>query len=134
MLPAGQENFRFGKFNKKVLAIYPIVSYIRSAKQRRNYMRKEDPSNVVFTCAEHSMDMYFKVKEYEKKPEAKDFVYVRFVHDDQFESMWVKIHKGTQQQGHGEINNIPVKLLDRKLGDTVSYKTDMEGVTWENKN
>ena len=73
-------------------------------------MRKEDPSNVVFTCAEHSLDMYFKVKKYEKKPEAKDFVYVRFVHDDQFESMWVKIHKGTQQQGHGEINNIPCLL------------------------
>jgi len=48
--------------------------------------------------------------------------------------MWVKILQGTQQQGYGELNNIPVKLVDRKLGDTISYKTDKEGVTWENKN
>ena len=93
-----------------------------------------EEDNVVFTCAKHSLDMYFKVKEFEKKPEAKDFVYVRFNDDEQFESMWVKILHGTQQQGYGEINNIPVKLLDRKLGDKISYKTDKEGVTWENKN
>ena len=52
-------------------------------------MSKEEANNVVFTCAEHSMDMYFKVKELEKKPEAKDYVYVRFEDDEQFESMWV---------------------------------------------
>ena len=74
-----------------------------------------------------------EVKEFEKKPEAKDYVYVRFKDDDQFESMWVKILQGTQQQGYGELNNIPVKLVDRKLGDTISYKTDKEGVTWERK-
>ena len=95
---------------------------------------KEADSNVVWTCPEHSLDMYFKVKEFEKKPEAKDYVYVRFKEDDQFESMWVKILQGTQHQGYGELNNIPVKLLDRRLGDTISYKTDKEGVTWENKN
>ena len=97
-------------------------------------MGDELKDNVVWSCPEHSMDTYFKVKEFEKKPEAKDFVYVRFVEDDQFESMWVKILQGTQHQGYGELNNIPVKLLDRTLGDTISYKTDKEGVTWENKN
>ncbi len=96
--------------------------------------KEEDANNVVFTCPKHSKDMYFRVKEFEKKPEAKDFVYVRFKDDDQFESMWVKILQGTQQQGYGELNNIPVKLVDRKLGDTISYKTDKEGVTWESKN
>ena len=90
--------------------------------------------NVVWSCPEHSLDTYFKVKEFENKPEAKDYVYVRFKDDDQFESMWVKILQGTQQQGYGELNNIPVKLVDRKLGDTISYKTDKEGVTWESKN
>ena len=97
-------------------------------------MSKEDPNNVVFTCAEHSLDMYFKVKEFEKKPEAKDYVYVRFKDDEQFESMWVKILQGTQQQGYGELNNIPVKLMDRTLGDIIHFKTDKEGVTWESKN
>jgi len=97
-------------------------------------MSKEEANNIVYTCSEHSMDMYFKVKEFEKKPEAKDYVYVRFKDDEQFESMWVKILQGTQQQGYGELNNIPVKLVDRKLGDTISYKTDKEGVTWESKN
>ena len=97
-------------------------------------MSKEEANNVVYTCSKHSKEMYFRVKEFEKKPEAKDFVYVRFKDDDQFESMWVKILQGTQHQGYGELNNIPVKLLDRKLGDTISYKTDKEGVTWENKN
>jgi hypothetical protein len=48
--------------------------------------------------------------------------------------MWVKILQGTQQRGHGKLDNIPVKLVDRTLGDTINYKTDKEGVTWENKN
>ena len=34
-------------------------------------MSKEEANNVVYTCSEHSMDMYFKVKEFEKKPEAR---------------------------------------------------------------
>ena len=97
-------------------------------------MSKEEANNIVYTCSEHSMDMYFKVKELEKKPEAKNYVYVRFKDDEQFESMWVKILQGTQQRGHGKLDNIPVKLVDRKLGDTISYKTDKEGVTWESKN
>ena len=97
-------------------------------------MSKEEANNVVYTCSKHSKEMYFRVKEFEKKPEAKDFVYVRFKDDDQFESMWVKILQGTQQRGHGKLDNIPVKLVNRQLGDTINYKTDKEGVTWENKN
>ena len=97
-------------------------------------MGDELKDNVVWSCPKHGLDTYFKVKEFEKKPEAKDYVYVRFKDEEQFESMWVKILQGTQQQGYGELNNIPVKLVDRKLGDTISYKTDKEGVTWENKN
>ena len=96
--------------------------------------KSEELTNVVYSCAKHGMETYFTVKEFEKKPEAKDYVYVRFKDDEQFESMWVKILQGTQQQGYGELNNIPVKLVDRKLGDTISYKTDKEGVTWESKN
>jgi uncharacterized protein YegJ (DUF2314 family) len=97
-------------------------------------MSKEDANNIVYTCAEHSLDTYFQVKQFEKKPEAKDYVYVRFKDDEQFESMWVKILQGTQQRGHGKLSNVPVKLLNRQLGDTINYKTDKEGVTWENKN
>jgi len=97
-------------------------------------MSKEEANNIVYTCSEHSMDMYFQVKQFEKRPEAKDYVYVRFADGDQVESMWVKILQGTQQRGHGKLDNIPVKLVDRQLGDTINYKTDKEGVTWENKN
>ena len=97
-------------------------------------MGDELKNNVVFTCPEHSLEVYFKVKEFEKKPQARDYVYVRFVEGKQFESMWIKIHKGTQKKGYGEINNIPVKLFNKKLGDIISYKTDKGGVTWENKN
>ena len=41
-------------------------------------MNKESEDNVVWSCPEHSLDTYFQVKQFEKKPEAKDFVYVRF--------------------------------------------------------
>ena len=96
-------------------------------------MNRQDEldNNVVWSCPEHGMETYFKVKEFEKKPEAANFVYVRFQKDDQIESMWVRIRKGNQLQGEGELNNIPVKLLDRKLGETIHYKTDKGGVTWE---
>ena len=90
--------------------------------------------NVVFTCPKHSLETYFKVKELEKSPEAKDFVYVRFYDGKQHESMWVKIHKGTQLHGYGEINNVPVLLTDHKLGEIVHYTTDKEGVTWQRLN
>ena len=93
-------------------------------------MNKESEDNVVWSCPEHSLDTYFKVKQFEKRPEAKDFVYVRFAEGDKKESMWVKILQGTQQRGHGKIDNIPVHLMDRKLGDIINYKTDKEGVTW----
>jgi hypothetical protein len=93
-------------------------------------MNKESEDNVVWSCPEHSLDTYFKVKQFEKRPEAKDFVYVRFADGDKKESMWVKILKGTQQRGHGKIDNMPVHLMDRKLGDVINYKTDKEGVTW----
>ena len=95
--------------------------------------KSEEQNNVVYSCVKHGMETYFTVKEFEKKPEAKDYVYVRFKDGEQVESMWVKIHDGTQQHGHGELNNIPVKLLDRKLGETIHYTTDKEGVTWERK-
>ena len=75
---------------------------------------KEEKDNVVYSCAEHSMETYFKVKQFEKSPEAKEFVYVRFKGKDRFESMWVKILKGTQLQGYGELNNIPVIITDMK--------------------
>ena len=97
-------------------------------------MDEELEDNVVWSCPEHSLDTYFQVKQFEKRPEAKDYVYVRFAEGDQVESMWVKILQGTQQRGHGKLDNIPVKLVDRTLGDTINYKTDKEGVTWENKN
>ncbi len=93
-------------------------------------MNKESEDNVVWSCPEHSLDTYFKVKQFEKRPEAKHFVYVRFADGDKKESMWVKILQGTQQRGHGKIDNIPVHLMDRKLGDIINYKTDKEGVTW----
>ena len=92
------------------------------------------PAKTTFSTRSNSLDTYFQVKQFEKKPEAKDFVYVRFADGDQVESMWVKILQGTQQRGHGKLDNVPVKLLNRQLGDTINYKTDKEGVTWENKN
>ena len=98
------------------------------------YHYKEEKDNVVYSCAEHSMETYFKVKQFEKSPEAKEFVYVRFKGNDRFESMWVKILKGTQLQGYGELNNIPVIITDMKLGDIVHFKTDKEGVTWQKQN
>ena len=104
---------------------------MKNKQEKDSSLEPED--NVVFTCSKHSLETYFKVKQLEKSLEAKDFVYVRFYDGKQHESMWVKIIQGTQQQGYGELNNIPVKLVDRKLGDTISYKTDKEGVTWENK-
>ena len=50
-------------------------------------MDEELEDNVVWSCPEHSLDTYFQVKQFEKKPEAKDFVYVRFADGDQVESM-----------------------------------------------
>ncbi len=97
-------------------------------KKDKDY-NDELKNNVVWSCPEHGLQTYFKVKEYEAT--AKEFVYVRFFADDQYESMWVKIRKGTQQQGYGELNNIPVKLVDRKLGETVSYRTNSDGITLE---
>ena len=103
-------------------------------KKQEKDLGDELKDNVVFTCPEHSLETYFKVKELEKSPEAKDFVYVRFYDGKQHESMWVKIHKGTQLHGYGEINNVPVLLTDHKLGEIVHYTTDKEGVTWQRLN
>ena len=109
------------------------MSYVY-VTNKGEHMSKEEANNVVYSCPEHGLDTYFKVKEFENKPEVKDYVYVRFVDGDQVGSMWVRILQGTRQQGHGELNNIPVKLMDRTLGDIIHFKTDKEGVTWENKN
>ena len=94
----------------------------------------EPEDNVVFTCSKHSLETYFKVKQLEKSLEAKDFVYVRFYDGKQHESMWVKIHRGTQLQGYGELNNVPVLLTELNFGDIVHYKTDKEGITWQRLN
>ena len=102
--------------------------------KQENDLGDELKDNVVFTCPEHSLETYFKVKQLEKSLEAKDFVYVRFYDGKQHESMWVKIHKGTQLQGYGEINNVPILLTNHKMGDIVHYKTDKEGITWQRLN
>ena len=66
------------------------MSYVY-VTNKGEHMSKEEANNVVYSCPEHGLDTYFKVKEFENKPEAKDYVYVRFVDGDQVESMWVRI-------------------------------------------
>ena len=78
-------------------------------------MNKESEDNVVWSCPERSLDTYFKVKQFEKRPEAKDFVYVRFKDDEQFESMWVKILQGTQQQTSPTVSYTHLTLPTKRI-------------------
>ncbi len=46
--------------------------------------------------------------------------------------MWVRITKGNRKKGVGKINNVPI-LVGLELGDTIKFKTNKEGITYEYK-
>ena len=72
-------------------------------------------------------------KKMEKKPSMRNYVYVWFKRKKQAEKMWVKILKGNQKKGLGKLDNIPAFLDHLELGQTIKFKTDKEGITWQKK-
>jgi len=91
---------------------------------------EEAKGNVVYTCAEHGKETYFRIKALEGQRNMKDYVYVWFKKRGQSEKMWVRITKGSRLKGHGTLDNVPKILTQLKLFDKIKFKTDEEGITW----
>jgi uncharacterized protein YegJ (DUF2314 family) len=87
-------------------------------------------SNIVYTCPEHGKETYFKIKQLERMPKMREYVYVWFKDKKQSEKMWVRITQGSRLKGQGLLDNEPQKLKHLKLRDIVKFKTDVEGITW----
>jgi uncharacterized protein YegJ (DUF2314 family) len=91
---------------------------------------QESKDNLLLSCEAHGKETYFNIKKMEKKPSMRCYVYVWFKRKKQAEKMWVRILKGTQKEGLGELDNIPTFLTHLELGQTIKFKTDEEGITW----
>lgn len=92
-------------------------------------MTKENKNNIVFTCPEHSDEMYFNIKKIEKQPKMRGHVYVRFQEMGKVEKMWVRITQGNQKAGKGTIDNKPYIIKSLRYKTLVSFKTDKRGIT-----
>jgi|DEB0MinimDraft_6_1074348.scaffolds.fasta_scaffold148701_3 uncharacterized protein YegJ (DUF2314 family) len=93
----------------------------------------ESDDNLLLSCEAHGKETYFNIKKMEKKPSMRNYVYVWFKRKKQAEKMWVRILKGTQKEGLGKLDNIPAFLDHLELGQTIKFKTDKEGITWQKK-
>ena len=93
----------------------------------------ESDDNLLLSCEAHGKETYFNIKKMEKKPSMRNYVYVWFKRKKQAEKMWVRILKGTQKEGLGKLDNIPAFLDHLELGQTIKFKTDREGITWQKK-
>ena len=94
---------------------------------------QESDDNLLLSCEAHGKETYFNIKKMEKKPSMRNYVYVWFKRKKQAEKMWVKILKGNQKEGLGKLDNIPAFLDHLELGQTIKFKTDKEGITWQKK-
>jgi uncharacterized protein YegJ (DUF2314 family) len=92
---------------------------------------QESDDNLLLSCEAHGKETYFNIKKMEKKKNMRCYVYVWFKRKKQAEKMWVKILKGTQKEGLGKLDNIPAFLNHLELGQTIKFKTDKEGITWQ---
>ena len=93
----------------------------------------ESDDNLLLSCEAHGKETYFNIKKMEKKPSMRNYVYVWFKRKKQAEKMWVRILKGTQKEGLGKLDNIPAFLDHLELRQTIKFKTDKEGITWQKK-
>ena len=89
-----------------------------------------EEGNVVFSCPEHGKEIYFQIKELERKRSMRDYVYVWFRYRDEDEKMWVRITKGSRLKGEGVLDNVPRILTNLQLRQPVKFRTDVEGITW----
>jgi uncharacterized protein YegJ (DUF2314 family) len=95
---------------------------------------QESDDNLLLSCEAHGKETYFNIKKMEKRNlRCGCYVYVWFKRKKQAEKMWVKILKGTQKEGLGKLDNIPAFLDHLELGQTIKFKTDKEGITWQKK-
>jgi len=90
----------------------------------------EQTENIVYSCAKHGKETYFKIKALERQVRMRDYVYVWFKQRNRHEKMWVRITKGSRLKGEGLLDNVPTVLTKYKLRDPVKFKTDEEGITW----
>ena len=92
-----------------------------------------EEGNILYTCEEHGLEVYFKIKNNPDVP--KDFIYSYFppvkLDDGRTlsEKMWVKITDGNRESGTGTVENMPKFVNEFMLGDTVRFKTDNNDVT-----
>ena len=110
-----------------------VFIMVKEGKLKKLLEEAED--NIVYTCEEHSVEMYLTVKNNPDVP--KDFIYCYFPIDDSvtvrngqqvLEKMWVKIVKGDRKKGIGLVNNEPAYNTNYKLHDLVEYVTDDDGI------
>lgn len=93
-------------------------------------MLREPKENLAFTCRSHGDEMYFKVKEQEKK--MPNFVYAIFQADHKevnTERMWIEIVVGDQKDGWGYLRNDPQFVSDLRNSDRCSFYTTDDGIT-----
>ena len=98
---------------------------------KRDPLESEEAKNIVYSCKEHGKDTYFSIKKMERKRSMKNYVYVWFKKGNVAEKMWVVILKGNQKAGEGRLDNVPKHLMHLELGQTIKFKTDKEGITWQ---
>ena len=92
-----------------------------------------EEGNIVYSCPEHGLEVYRKLKNNPSVP--KDYVYSYFppvaLEDGRqlIEKMWIKITKGNRMGGEGILDNEPQHNPNFKLHDVVRFKTDENDIT-----
>ena len=92
-----------------------------------------EEGNIVYSCPEHGLEVYRKLKNNPSVP--KDYVYSYFppvtLEDGRqmIEKMWIKITKGNRMGGEGILDDEPQHNPNFKLHDVVRFKTDENDIT-----
>ena len=92
-----------------------------------------EEGNIVYSCPEHGLEVYRKLKNNPSVP--KNYVYSYFppvtLEDGRqmIEKMWIKITKGNRMGGEGILDNQPQHNPNFKLHDVVRFKTDENDIT-----
>ncbi len=95
--------------------------------------RKENENNIIYSCKEHGLDNYRKIKNNPNVPKTHVYAYfpaVKLTDGKKVtEKMWIRIVEGDRNSGMGILDNEPIYNRDYKIFQFVRFETDENDIT-----
>ena len=92
-----------------------------------------EEGNIIYTCEDHGLEAYRKIKNNPAVPKTHVYAYFPPVELEDgrkiMEKMWIRITKGNRKRGEGVLDNEPAHNHNYRLHQVVRYETDEDDIT-----